>query len=188
MKLTALVVALLVFASPALAGVIHDESVDGDLSSNEAAPTALAFSLGGNTVIGSVSNVGGFDRDYITFTIAPDEILTGLNLLAIAPDNLAFAALNAGTTSYIPSGATIGDFLSGIHIAGAQIGADLLPLFVSSSVTTNALPAPLLGPGDYCFMIQQTSPITQTYSIEFIVQSPVPVETSTWGGVKALYR
>jgi hypothetical protein len=187
MKITALAVALLALALPASGAVIHDESIDGDLATDPNAPTVLALSVGGNTVIGSVSNVGTTDRDYVTFTVAPNQILTGLNLLAIAPDNLAFAALNAGTTSFVPGAGTIGSFLSGIHIAAAQVG-DLLPLFVSSSVTTNSLPVPLLGPGDYCFMIQQTSAITQTYSLEFFLQASVPTENSTWGAVKALYR
>ncbi|HEU4365529.1 MAG TPA: hypothetical protein VFT13_08700, partial [Candidatus Krumholzibacteria bacterium] len=175
-------------ASPAVAGVVHDESVDGDLATNPAAPTPLAFTPGGSSVIGTVSNVGTVDRDYITFTIGPLEILTALNLVAISPDNLAFAALNAGTTSFVPDGSTIGNFLAGIHIAAAQVGTDLMPLFVSSSVTTNSLPAPFLGPGDYCFVIQQTSPITQSYSLEFFVESAVRTESSTWGRVKALYR
>jgi hypothetical protein len=188
MKISALVVVLLSLASPALAGIVHDESVNGDLGTNPAAPTALAFAVGGNTVLGTVSNVAGIDRDYITFTIAPNHMLTGLNLIALAPDNIAFASFNAGTTSFVPSVSTAGNFLSGIHITAADAGSDLMPLFVSSSVTGNSLPAASLGPGDYCFLIQQTSPITQSYSLEFVIQSAVPVEQSTWGRVKALFR
>lgn len=135
-----------------------------------------------------MSNVETIDRDYITFSIASNQVLTGLNLVAISPDNLAFAAFNAGTTSFIPGAATIGDFLSGIHLAQAQVGTDLMPLFVSSSVTTNSLSEPSLGPGDYCFMIQQTNAIFQSYTLEFYVQTAVPTEASTWGGVKALFR
>jgi hypothetical protein len=172
----------------AAAAVVHDEGSDGDLSSNELNPTALVFAVGGNTVIGAVSNVAGVDRDFVTFTIALGQSLTALNLLAYSPDNLGFAAFNAGTTSYIPSGTTAGNFLAGIHPSGTNVGTDLLPLFVSSSVTGNSLPAPSLGPGDYCFMIQQTSPITTSYSLEFVVQQPVPTTQSAWGRIKALFE
>jgi hypothetical protein len=178
---------VLICALVAAAGVVHDESSQGDLSSNEASPTTLAFAVGGNSVHGTVSNITTIDRDYIHFTIDSGQSLTGLNLLAFAPDNLGFAAFNAGTTSFIPSAATAANFLAGIHPSGANVGTDLLPLFVSGSVTGNSLPAPSLGPGDYCFLIQQTSPITTTYSLEFVVQQPVPTGASAFGRVKALF-
>jgi hypothetical protein len=88
----------------------------------------------------------------------------------------------------IPSGATIGAFLSGIHISASDIGSNLMVLFDTASVTTNSLPSPDLGPGTYTFLIQQTSPILQSYSLEFIVQGPVSTEPSTWGAVKGLYQ
>jgi hypothetical protein len=188
MRTTALVTAVLFLAVPAFAGIVHNEAVDGDLATDPNAPTTLAFAVGGNTVLGTVQNQTAFDRDYITFTVAPNQLLSGLNLFNIAPNNLAFVSFNAGTTSFIPSVATAANFLAGIHISGAEIGMDLMPLFVSSSVTGNSLPAPALGPGDYCFLIQQTSPITQSYSLEFVIQAAVPTEQSTWGKVKALYR
>ena len=115
-------------------------------------------------------------------------MLTGLTLLGLAPDNIAFTSFNAGNVGVIPSGATIGDFLAGIHIMAANIGSNLMILFDTASVTTNSLPTPDLGPGTYTYLIQQTSPIQQAYSLEFIIQEPVPAPTSTWGGIKALYR
>jgi hypothetical protein len=55
-------------------------------------------------------------------------------------------------------------------------------------VTTNALPQPFLGPGNYCFLIQQTSPITSSYQLEFILTVGDPTRTSSWGVIKSLYR
>jgi hypothetical protein len=52
----------------------------------------------------------------------------------------------------------------------------------------NALPEAELPPGDYCFVIQQTSPIVQSYSLEFVVEAPVPARGSTWSAIKTLYR
>ena len=176
---------------PAHAAVVHDESGDGDLSSNPAAPTGLVFSVGGNTVTGTVSNLAANpgERDYITFTIPAGRKLVSLNLLAYSPDNLSFAAFNAGATSYIPSAGTDLNFLAGIHPDAGDVGSDLLPLFVSSAVTTNSLPAPELGPGTYCFLIQQTNPVIQSYSLEFVVEEDgVQVDSRTWGAVKALFR
>ena len=188
MKILATLSLLLALASPAGAAIIHDESVDGDLATDPSTPTPLAFTLGANTIIGTVSNPGTPDRDFITFTIPAGRVLTALNLLVLTPDNLAFVAFNSGATSFIPGGATIGSFLAGIHIAGASVGSNLMPLFVSNSVTTNSLPAPLLGPGVYSFIIQQTSNIVQPYSLEFVLDTETPAQTSTWGTIKALFR
>lgn len=191
MRRLATLLLVAVLASPAGAAVVHDESGDGDLSSDPAAPTPLVFAVGGNTVIGTTSNLpeNPGERDYITFTISVGQKLTALNLLAYAPDNLSFAAFNAGNTSFIPSGATDASFLAGIHVAPADLGNDLMPNFVISAVTTNSLPAAELGPGTYCFMIQQTDAIIQSYSLEFvIVEDGVQNESSSWGRIKALFR
>jgi hypothetical protein len=189
MKTCAIGFLLIALAVPANAALTHDEAVDGDLSTNPAAPTALAFAVGSSTVTGTTGNFDGtIDRDYITFTIAAGQELIGLNLLAFAPDNIAFASFNAGATSYVPSAATALNFLSGTHIIALFVGTDLMPLFVSDSVTGNSLPLPELGPGTYSFLIQQTSPILQSYSLEFVVSGPVPTAQSTWGTVKALYQ
>jgi len=190
MKTLATLLLLATLAPAAGAAVIWDESVNGDLSTNSAAPTPVAFALGGNTIIGTVSNsaaVGG-DRDYITFTIGASQMLTGINLLAYAPDNLSFLGLNAGNTSFVPSAATNASFLSGIHVGASLVGTNLLIPFATSSVTLNHLPAPLLGPGTYCFMIQQTSNIVESYSLEFVLEAPVPTANPTWGAIKNLYR
>ena len=176
------------FTSPAGAAVIWDEGMNGDLGTDPLIPTPLALSLGGNTVIGTVSNVAGTDRDYITFTIPPFHVLSSLNLLVFTPNNLGFAAFNSGSTGFVPSAATNALFLSGIHPSAADVGMDLMPFFVNRAVTTNALPSPELGPGTYCFIIQQTSAITQSYSLEFVMQGSVPTETKTWSSIKALYQ
>lgn len=190
MKILATLGLFLALASSAGAAVIHDETVNGDLGTDPATPSALVFALGGNTIIGTVANSAapGGDRDYITFTIPGGQLLVGLNLLAYSPDNLSFAAFNSGATSFIPSGATNGSFLAGIHPSGAHVGSDLMPLFVSSSVTTNSLPSPVLGPGTYCFMIQQTTNLVQSYSLEFVLDIATAAQPTTWGRIKTLFR
>lgn len=125
MKPFAIAALLVTLAGSANAAVIWNEGVDGDLGTNPAAPTALVFAIGGNTVIGSVRNSAvappNGDRDYLTFTIGAGQVLAGLNLLNWAPNNLGFLAFNAGATSYVPSAVTDPNFLAGIH---CQLGAD----------------------------------------------------------------
>lgn len=191
MKTIAAIGLLLALASPAVAGVIYDESVDGDLSTDPNAPTLLALALGGNTVIGTVINSGVAegDRDFVTFQIPPGRLLTGLNLLAYSPTNISFMALNSGSTSFIPSVSTQGEFLSGIHVSGADLGSNLMLAFVNNSVVENSLPEPQLGPGQYCLVIQQTTNLLTSYSLEFVVvDGPVPTLGTTWSTIKSLYR
>jgi hypothetical protein len=191
MRLLATLLLVAAFASPSVAAVIHDESVDGDLSSSPAAPTPLVFALGGNTILGTTSNTSEnpLERDYITFTLPLGWKLVGLNLLAFSPDNIAFTAFNEGATSYIPSPITDTNFLAGIHISGPDLGTDLMPKFVCCAVTTNSLGVPELETGTYSFIIQQASAVVTTYSLEFVVsEDGVQVESSTWGRIKGLFR
>jgi hypothetical protein len=187
MKIIAIVLLLAAMAVPANAAVIWNESINGDLSSSEAAPTSISFGVGTNSILGGVSG-SPLDRDYITFTIAPGQTLSHVNLISFGPDNPAFTAFNSGSTSFIPSGATNGSFLSGIHITSADVGFDLMPFYDTRNVTTNSLASPSLGPGTYCWMIQQTSPVTQNYSIDFVVDGALQTDAQTWGMIKALYR
>jgi hypothetical protein len=190
MKTLATLLLLATLAPAAGAAVIWDESVNGDLSTDPNAPTPIVFANGSNTITGTVSNsaaVGG-DRDYITFTISAVQVISEINLLAYSPDNLSFLALNAGSTSFVPSAATNASFLSGIHVGASLVGSNLLIPFTTSSVTTNHLSTPLLMPGTYCFMIQQTNNIVESYSLEFVVQTPLPATNPTWGKLKSLYH
>jgi len=187
MKTAAMVLLLAVMAVPASAAVVWNEGLNGDLSSSESAPTSISFGVGSNQILGSVSG-NPLDRDYITFTIGPGQTLAHVNLIAFGPDNIAFTAFNSGSTSFIPSGATNGLFLSGIHITAADAGFDLMPFFDTRNVTTNSLPSPSLGPGTYCWMIQQTSPILQSYTVEFVIDGALQTDSKTWGKIKAMYR
>lgn len=171
-----------------VAALDHDEASDGDLSDDAGAPTALAFTAGANNVTGTVFNSGTDDRDFLTFTVPAGASLIDMNLTAYTPDNLGFLAVNAGTTSFVPSAGTAGNFLAGIHPSSGDVGTDLLTLLECCSVTGNSLAAASLGPGDYSVVIQQTSAITTSYSIEFVLQASVPVAEDTWSTIKAIYR
>lgn len=187
MKTLAIALFLTALAVPALAGVIWDEGTDGDLSNDAAAPTSIVFATGSSTIKGTVAGTP-LDRDYITFTIDPGKTLTHLWLHTWDPDDLGFTSFNSGATSFIPSGSTNANFLCGLHLDGQDVGTDLMVSFQTRSVTTNALPQPSLGPGTYCWLVQQLGPFIETYEVEFVVELGVPTEVTTWGKVKALYQ
>jgi hypothetical protein len=187
MKTLATILLMLAAAVPAAAGVVWDEGTNGDLATDPASPTPISFATGTNTIVGTVSGTP-LDRDYITFTIAPGTVLAHLNLITWNPEDDGFMAFNAGSTGLIPSGATNAQFLSGIHVTGADVGLDLMVFFATRNVTTNGLPQPQLGPGTYVWIVQQQSPLVESYQVDFVVEVANPTEPSTWGRVKALYR
>jgi len=192
MKTLATVLLLGVLAVPAMGATIWDEGTNGELSGDPATPTLITFADGSNTIIGTchgnidVSNP--VDRDYITFTVPPGMILSHLWLHTWDPDDYGFMSFNAGSTSFIPSGATNASFLSGIHLNGEDVTQDLMVFFRDRKVTTNALPQAALGPGTYCWLVQQLGPFVESYNVEFVIEVGVATEPSTWGKVKALYR
>lgn len=114
---------LLFLLPPARAAIVWSETINGDLSSNPAAPTQILFQPGSNIVDGIVFT-GPDTRDYMTFTIAPGQSLVSLRPLAYddldteTPDdgNTGFHAINLGATSFIPDEGTIGNFLGGNHL------------------------------------------------------------------------
>ena len=179
---------LMMFATPAAAGVVWDEAVNGELSHSPATPTLLPFTVGGNIVTGTVINVVGRPRDYLSFIVPDGHTLVSMNLLVYTPDNIGFTAINQGVHSFFPAPETEFNYLSGIHLLASDVGSDLMELFVTRAVTTDSLGEPFLTPAQYCMVIQQTSVLVTTYSIEFVLSGPVATQSSTWGSIKALYR
>ena len=183
--------ALLCTAGAAHAATAWDEGLSGDLSSDPMAPTTVSFATGVNTVTGSVTSLGD-TRDYLTFTIADGQFLTGIVLQQYmdldtgGPGNRGFYAISAGATSAIPGGATGDSFLAGNHLDPLPAGTDLLALLETGSLTGTGLTAPL-GPGTYTFLVQQTGPQLSGYTLDFVV---VPVPAAVWlfgSGLVALF-
>ena len=186
MKLVAALL-FLALAVPVHAGVVWDESVNGELSHSFSTPTLIPLSIGSNIINGSIGNVDGKARDYLRVVLSEGEMLGTINLLVWTPDNTGFMAITEGVHSYFPSFETEGFYISGIHVTGADVGANLIDLFITRSVTSEQLYGPLIL-GSYCMVLQQTSPFLTTYSMEFILNGPVATEQTTWGAIKALYR
>lgn len=167
----------LVVTVPGLAGIVHDESVDGDLANDHAAPTPVSLSVGSNSIIGSVGNSHNLttgDIDFLTFTIQSGQTLDGLFLLSQDPEDRAFHAINIGSTGIVPSGPNAGDvsqYLGSAHLDFVGAGVDLLP-DLGTPLVGSGFAGPL-GAGTYTYIIQQTGGLTQGYSLDFTV-TPEP--------------
>jgi hypothetical protein len=171
-KLAAIGVALMISATAH--GQLWIEGVDGEASGDPLAPSdAGVMVLGSNIFTGSVSNVQGADqRDYITFVVPDGLSIAQLILLEFSPDNIAWTHFDDGPTSVIPGEDTADSLLAGAHILdGTPIGSDLFGNYQTGS--PNLLAGPgfdgPIGPGTYTFLMQQTSPVFQNYSLDFVV-------------------
>jgi len=175
--LCAVPAAMLFTAGPARGDIIWDEAVSGDLSTDPMAPTPLVFGLGSNIITGTITGSGDI-RDYITFTLAPGQFLAALNLLAWddlpgqglppGPGNTGFNAINEGATSFIPDATTISNFLGANHVEAIFEGTDILPGIAAAPFGGSGFEIPLEA-GTYSYLVQQTGPQLNGYSLEFVV-------------------
>ena len=163
--------ALLGNCSNLCADIVWNEADDGDLSSNPANPTPVNFGVGANTIIGSLSEPNGDPRDYMTFTIGPNQALVSMLLDAASPEGVSFHGINAGNTSFIPGEDPSSNFL-GLEFVFAYdgfIGLDLLPDLAAGSYGSTGFSIPL-GPGTYSYLIQELTPgESRNYQITFNV-------------------
>ena len=165
------------FASLALcsvshAGVLWNETNQGDLSSNWLAPTVatlVASEDGENILSGTTGDDGtGIDRDYITVTIPAGAQLTGIILQDyFSPDFNMFMGVVAGTTVVNPDEATDQSVLGYALFGPSDLGNDLMEELAVPRYPGGGFIAPV-GPGTYTFWIQQTGEPT-IYQMNFIV-------------------
>lgn len=186
---TAILAILVGGDQPLSADIVWDEAVDGDLSDNPNAPTLVNFSNGLNTVIGTLSEPDGDERDYLTFTLGPNQFLTGLILDALDPTGVefgvSFQAINAGNIGFIPGDDPSENFLGFEFVSPFMVGQDMLPDLAVGLFGSTGFSIPL-GPGNYTYLIQELTPGEfRSYQLTFVV---VP-EPSTIGlfGLSSLW-
>jgi hypothetical protein len=165
-----LVLALALLALPAVAsGFSYSEGVSGDLSGNPAAPTALLAALGSNTLS---ATSGSGDAEYVVVTIPATYQLSSIVLTAFSPNEVAFAAVQQGSTY---TAVTLPDDLDGwTHYgtrapapADAMVGFDLLDNMGAGAGAIGFVPP--LGSGDWTFLFQQTGGTLVSYTFDFVV-------------------
>ncbi len=180
--LFSMAVCALLAAAPAKA-TIYDEAVSGDLSNNQAAPTALTLTPGSNSVIGTVNGFppGTDAQDWVSFTIPTGFVMTSyVNSKYDSADDQGFTGFQSG--SFFS-----GDpFVAGSYAGYAHFGTDVdNPLPPSSTVGVNLLPLMAnpsfsvgatgftrpLAAGTYTFLIQQGDPVTTSYQFDMNVRS-----------------
>jgi hypothetical protein len=157
------------FAHSAAAVTIWDESVNGDLSGDPAAPTVLAIGLGTNSITGTADA----DQDFFTITVPDGANFTQLLLTSFeSTDDLAFLAIQSGP---MITDLTVPDNLLGwLHTSAAFVGSDILDdLALSDSAGAIGFTVPL-GPGTYTLVMQQTNPGLVAYGFDLIIE-PVAV-------------
>lgn len=173
-------------AVPAQATVIHDESVDGDLSGAFTAPDTITVTSGINTIIGQVGNNGnggatdGSDGDYFEFTLNPGQSISSFTV-----------------DSYVSSGSFgTGSFLAysdeGIAVQSSDF-IDGFVLFNSSSGNVLSGLSPdtggVLNPGTHTFWVQETAAVTIDYQFSFnVVPEPSSLALIGLGAIAATRR
>jgi hypothetical protein len=157
-------------APAAFAVTIHDEALDGDLSGSGAAPTALVFAPGVNSVSGST--VAG-DLDYFSFGI-PAGYLLGQIVLAefVTTDDRSFIAIQSGSVfTEPPSGTDPANLLGWTHFGTALDvpgpGTNILDE-MGAAVPAIGFPGPLPA-GSYTVWLQETGGIPVGYRLDFVV-------------------
>jgi hypothetical protein len=163
---------LVVDLRPAKATILYDEGVDGDLSGNRAAPTALTLSLGTNSVI-ATSDID--DREYVTLSVPEGMQLDAIILASyVSLDDTAFIAVQQGTTFTEPPGsANVANLLGYAHFGPGpgNVGTDVLDDMGLGAGAIGFIP-PLVS-DDYTYWMQEHSENAATYQFDFIV-SAVP--------------
>ena len=150
-----------------------NETLQGDLSNNGLAPSALALELGINSVKGSFNGVAP-ERDYLAVMIPMDlqlsELLIGDGF--IQNDARSFIGVQAGSTMTVsPTSGSANGLLGFAHVQPG-LGIDILP---DMGKTANFGAIGFTGPlaaGTYTFWIQDTSG-NGSFSYDFIL-SAVP--------------
>lgn len=171
---------ILGFTSTANAAIMYDESVNGDLSDDNLAPTQLGSAeLGSNIVKGSTDN-DPLEPDFWSLTIDPGYLLSAIILNEYSnEDDASFFAVSQGDQI---TSITDGSDLLGITLFGAAdgtlVGQDLLDDLATATtirgVTVDGFTAPL-GAGTYTFWTQETAGVT-TYEFDFQVTAvPKPL-------------
>ena len=165
----ALMTVVLACSATSQAGVVWDESSNGDISGNRLSPTAVTLAVGDNDLLGSVQG-NPSDLDYLTINVPAGDVLAHLVLKSfVSTDQRGFIGIQHGATFTEPTvGTTVGNLLGYTHFGpgAGNVGLDILPSMGAGPGSQGFL-APL-GPGQYTFWIQQLGAAT-SYDFDFQV-------------------
>ncbi len=147
----------------------HDEDLDGDLSNDPMNPTVINVVNGSNEVCAASLAP---DTDFFTITVPAGATLDEIELTSFNSAGVGFLGFASGTT--IDPNAGIPGLLGWTHLGNAQ-GPQLAELGANGGI---GFTSPL-GPGDYTFWTQETSPVNSTsYCLDFQLTIPPPPVTA----------
>ncbi len=181
-KLCALTGALCLASAPAGAGTAYDEAVSGDLANSGLAPTTITLAAGSNLVSGNTGNVGGVDRDYLSFTVPAGMQWVGLTVLqgTTVLGTSSFIGVQSGAQVTAPVGGPATDLLGWTLFAPADIGSDILAR-IGTGAGAIGFSAPL-GAGSYAVWIQETAAGSSHYGFDFVLAAvPEPASYALLG-------
>jgi hypothetical protein len=146
------------------AGVVWDESGNGDLSNDGLSPTPVVFTIGSNIMNGTVGNGGsGVDRDYFTFTVPSGMKLNSImvtNNTTVSGSASFFAIQKGLQVTTTPTGGGVTDLLGFTHYGNDLVGTDILPVLVPSANGS-------LASGTYSIWVQETGG-PASYGFDFV--------------------
>jgi hypothetical protein len=174
-------------AGTATADVLHDESVNGDLSGDRSVPTAYVLSQGTNSVI--ATSVSG-DIEYIALTVPAGLQMQRLVLASYTGlDETAFIGVQSGPVfTEPPTGTNVANLLGWTHFGPAlgHVGTDILDDLGAGPGSIGFTPP--LGAGVYTFWIQQTGQNAATYQLDYSVVPGPGALTALMAGVGLVAR
>jgi hypothetical protein len=151
----------------------YDEGVNGDLSGNRNAPTSIVLAPGSNLI--TATSVSG-DLEYFNLSIPLNHSLSSIRVVSyVAGDNLAFLAVQQGTTFTEPNtGTNVANLLGWSHFGpgNSTVGTDILDNVGTGAGAIGFTPP--LSASNYTFWAQQTGGSASTYVLDFQVAAPVP--------------
>ena len=173
MTLTALGL-LVCFASLASADFVYDEAVDGDLPHPNAAFVIPFGAPNPNTIRFTLD----LYSDGWIVDIGPDETLESFTLTSFAPLDPAYTG-----TFHVHDGTLVSDPKLGTANY-SSFGIEMLGVDFFDHFEVGAL-----GEGQYLFSFWHDNSPNPTLEFDLnITDGGTPVETTTWGNIKALYR
>jgi hypothetical protein len=151
------------------AATFWNESIHGELSNNQAAPSAFTLASGVNSVIGSVNGVSD-SQDWLALAVPEGFELSSVVPAAYASsDSVAFTGFQGGSV-FLGSSSDPGAYLGYSHFGQGNVGSDLLPA-MSAAAGAQGFTSPL-DSGTYVFLVQQLG-APATYQFDYVV-TPVP--------------
>ena len=151
-----------------------NEAVNGDLSGNGLAATALTVAAGSNSVRGTTGRAfagGPVDTDYFTITVPAGHELSELTVLAgtsVLGDGSFIGLMSGSAFTVPPTAQTANGLLGWTLFSENNIGDDLLGFMSTPSFGSSGFSPPLPA-GSYSFWVQETAVGVSTYALSLTV-------------------